>query len=213
MKNICFALLLLFGCTSTARKEQANAVDTTAMTSTAEVATTELTDAAAEQATVEEESDSKEATYDSIDSTEPINLDRFAQYPLGYDDFESIVDYLTQSNIKHDIKDIGGTMQISFENSSINVLRAEAYGDLICSAQVDCRCYELGEGVRIGMSLANFLVRTSLIRDSLEGEDPMVYTRKAGGTNVGGTSTVRLYFVSEKLSSVEYGFDPCMIYD
>lgn len=211
MKNICFVLVLLFGCTSTAQKEQTEVVDSTSTIPVQEAAVTESAESeGTDDASYEEEA---EPVYDSVYSTEPIDLDNFAQYPLGDNSYDSIIASLVKSNIEYEQQNLDGVQYITFKRSSIRVLIAEAYGDLICSANINCTCYELGEGVKIGMPLDNFLSRTNLTRDSLEGGSRMYYTRTAGGTHVGGTSTVTLTFEDERLVEVEYGFDPCMIYD
>lgn len=212
MKNIGFVFIVLLGCTSSS-KEQSEGIDSVSVTTVSDIDTMESTETESSASETVPDEATPDEPYDSVYSTDPIDLDRFAQYPLAYNDYESITGYLKESNIYYTSTNLDGVLLVEFRNSSIRVLIAEAYGDLICSARINCRCFQLGEGVKIGMPLENFLSRTSLTRDSLEGFEPMSYTRTAGGTHVGGTSTVTFYFEEERLISIEYGFDPCMIYD
>ncbi len=211
MKYLYVLLILLLNCTPSSRKEEGAAADTIA-TAAMPVAT---------EATSAEIAETEtpafpviEVVYDSVYSNERIDLSRLAQYPLGHTAYDSITKYLKDSDIAFTTALVNDVPQISFDRSVINILIAEAYGDLICSAEIFCPAYQLPEGVKIGMPLDNFLSRASLIRDSLQGyDDDLYYERNEGGTHVGGTSTLKIIFKENRLLGIEYGFDPCMIYD
>src|SRR6185436_13946884 len=92
-----------------------------------------------------------EISDDSTASVLPIDLSSFAQYPLGYGDYASLINYLKEANIEFtDQYKESGLQAINFGESDITVLVTEAYGDLICTARIYNPAFEFPGDVRIG---------------------------------------------------------------
>lgn len=142
-------------------------------------------------------------------------LREFVKRPLGEDPYESLKIALEGKNIVFNDSVTGGSVVIAFDKTKIDLLIAEAYGTLICSADIYSQLIPLEKGVVIGMNREDFL-RTSGIPESLlqnEGTDGKQFFKFDFDYGDNSSNHATFWLDQKSFIRLELLLTPCAIYD
>jgi hypothetical protein len=153
-----------------------------------------------------------------VDETEaPVDstwLREFAGRPLGMNPYEYLKSVLEGKNVNFEDSIVSGETDIVFGNSIITILITEAYGNVVCSADIDTPEIPMMMDVEIGMPREDFLtmagISTSLLTKNLDNKEYVEFNLYYEES----TSTRTTFWFNEKsLIRVQYVFSPCIMYD
>lgn len=212
MKPSPYALLLVvlfvISCTSSTNRQDGLASDSVVVEDTMR----------SERASIEEETIEKPNEPELVNETEVLVdstwLREFAGRPLGMNPYEYLKGILEGKEVNFDDAIINGETDIAFGNSIITVLITEAYGNVVCSADINTPEIPMMKGVTIGMPREDFLmmagISTSLLTkksDDNEYVEFNLYYEESTSTRT------TFWFDDKSLIRVQYVFSPCIMYD
>jgi hypothetical protein len=203
MKPYLSILLLIFSVSCTSSTTTQNSSDST---STDSIPAEEVVAAAQS-----EEPESRREPGTELDS---VWLKEFALRPLGTDPYGNLSGTLHGKGASFSGDSINGNSEVVFGNSRISIYTAEAYGSLVCSADIDAPEISMEKDVTIGMSREDFLSTSGIPASFLKAEADDKESFEFNMSYEDNTSTRTIFWVDKKsLIRVEYAFTPCIIYD
>jgi hypothetical protein len=158
------------------------------------------------------------------DETEPLEqieaavdsawLREFAGRPLGMNPYEYLRGLLEGKNVNFTDSVLNEETDIVFGNSIITILLTEAYGNVVCSADIETPEIPMMMGVTIGMPREDFLTMTGISASLLTKNSNNKEYVEFNLYYEESTSTRTTFWLDEKsLIRVQYVFSPCIMYD
>lgn len=198
MKNVCyFAFLILLSC------GQPKTVETVAIDSVGQdTLVTIVSESVPDTITVKTE---PELDFKTIAVEDNILLAGVASYPFSKE-LEAIKEMLDSMGVKSEFEggEYGG---LSYDSAEITCNRS--YGESICEADVRSQLITLSNGMKIGISLDEFLTLTGINKTLVDQNVRYEYTHGANEH----AYTIQFDFVNKRLIRFHYLKDPCVIYD
>lgn len=143
--------------------------------------------------------------FETISVRDNIVLSGVATYPFSKELYE-IKSMLDSIGIESEFID-GENGGLSYDSADISCNRS--YGETICEANVQSSLIKLSNGMKIGISMDNFLTLTGIKSNSRAQHARYEYSHSANEH----TYTLRFDFINGKLIRFHYQKDPCVIYD
>lgn len=141
----------------------------------------------------------------TISVKDNIVLAGVANYPFSKE-LSDIKEMLDSLGVKSEFID-GEYGGLSYDSAEITCNRS--YGESICEADIRSRLITLSNGMKLGISLVDFLKLTGLTASNNEQNLQYEYTYGANEHDY----TMRFDFLNRKLVRFIYKKDPCVIYD
>lgn len=198
MKNMCYlAFIVLLSCDQQ-KTDESGAIDSVGQDTLITRVSESLPD------TIPAKTE-PEFVFTTIAVEDNILLAGVASYPFSKE-LEVIKEMLDSLGVPAEFAggEYGG---LSYDSAEITCNRS--YGESICEADVRSKLIPLSNGMKIGISLDEFLTLTGINKTSNDQHVRYEYTYGANEH----AYTIQFDFVNKKLIRFHYLKDPCVIYD